>query len=183
MNEERLKTIVIEEAYRTIKINEADRQISVPMAQAVVRSLAVNAVKGNQRAQRVFTELLTSVESANKKLYDEWFATAVEYKIQWERELERRKTYGIDAPEPVPHPDHLVLDMNRGLVLIKGPVTKEDKIRCDKLRERKAECDRTIEAIGSLLKRCRSEPRRNALMNELAQEKRLRERIEMVVPD
>ena len=63
----------------------------VPMAQAIVRSLAVNAVKGNQRAQRLFTELLTATERDNKRLHDEWLQTAIEYKVEWEKELERRK--------------------------------------------------------------------------------------------
>jgi hypothetical protein len=41
-------------------INDANRQVSIPMAQAIVRSLAVNAAKGNQRAQRLFTQLLST---------------------------------------------------------------------------------------------------------------------------
>src|SRR5687768_13386603 len=52
LNDERLKTIILEEAYRTININDQTGQIDIPMAQAVVRSLAVNAAKGSQRAQR-----------------------------------------------------------------------------------------------------------------------------------
>src|SRR4051794_31141733 len=43
LNEERLKLIVMEEAYRTINIADASGQVSIPMVQAVVRSLAVNA--------------------------------------------------------------------------------------------------------------------------------------------
>ena len=66
LNEERMKSILLEEAYRTIKVNEGAGQISVPMAQAVIRSLAVNAAKGNQRAQRLFTELLFTTERENK---------------------------------------------------------------------------------------------------------------------
>lgn len=46
LNEERLKSIILEEAYRAIRINDGDRQIKVPMAQAIVRAVAVNAVKG-----------------------------------------------------------------------------------------------------------------------------------------
>jgi hypothetical protein len=45
-NEVRLKDIVIAEAYRTIKVRDGDKQVTVPIAQAVVRSLAVNAAKG-----------------------------------------------------------------------------------------------------------------------------------------
>ena len=41
LNEERLKTIVLEEAYRTIKVRDGEKSISIPMAKAVVRSLAL----------------------------------------------------------------------------------------------------------------------------------------------
>ena len=71
LNEERLKSIVLEEAYRAIRINDGDKQIKVPMAQAIVRALAVNAVKGQQRAQRLFTELLTTIERENKAVNDD----------------------------------------------------------------------------------------------------------------
>jgi hypothetical protein len=54
-----------------ISINDPNGQIDIPMAQAVVRWLAGNAAKGNQRAQRLFTELLKSVERENKQLHDE----------------------------------------------------------------------------------------------------------------
>ena len=51
--EDRLQTIILEEAYRGVQINEGHRQVTIPMAQAVVRSIAVNAAKGSQRAQRL----------------------------------------------------------------------------------------------------------------------------------
>ena len=86
LNEERLKTIILEEAYRSISVNDPNGQIDIPMAQAVVRSLAVNPAKGNQRAQRLFTELLTSVERDNKKLHDEWLQTAINYKVEWDKD-------------------------------------------------------------------------------------------------
>ena len=44
--EERMKAIVLDEAYRTIAIRDDDRNVTVPMAQAIIRSLAVNAAKG-----------------------------------------------------------------------------------------------------------------------------------------
>ena len=71
LNEERLKGIILEEAYRTIKVRDGDRHVSVPIAQAVVRSLAVNAAKGQHRAQRLFAELLSATETANKRLHDD----------------------------------------------------------------------------------------------------------------
>ncbi len=151
LNEERLKTIILEEAYRSISIHDPNGQIDIPMAQAVVRSLAVNAAKGNQRAQRLFTELLTSVERDNKKLHDEWLQTAINYKVEWDKELARRKTFRIDAPPPLPHPDDIIIDMNTGLVRIKGPMTKEDKVKWDHLRDLKATIKLDIEEMTQLL--------------------------------
>lgn len=151
LNDERLKTIILEEAYRSISINDPNGQIDIPMAQAVVRSLAVNAAKGNQRAQRLFTELLTSVERDNKKLHDEWLQTAINYKVEWDEELARRAKFGISGPAPIPHPDDIEIDMNTGTVRIKGPMTKEDKARWDQLRSLKASIKTDIDELRCML--------------------------------
>ena len=110
-HEERLKEIIIEEAYRTIKVSEGTRQITVPLAKAVMRALAVNAARGQLRSQQVFTKLLAETERARKALTDRMLETAIEYKYDWERELERRKKFGITGPEPLPHPDDVHIDL------------------------------------------------------------------------
>ena len=127
LNEERLKTIILAEAYRTIKVNDGARQVSVPMAQAVVRSLAVNAVKGQHRAQRLFSELLSATERDNKALNDEWLKTALEYKQGWEAAIQRCQRLGLPAPDPVPHPDHIDLDMQTGQIVVDGPMTCDQR--------------------------------------------------------
>lgn len=68
LNEERMKRMILEEAYRTITVRDGERNITVPIVQAVLRSLAVNAVRGQHRSQRLFAELLSAVEEANRKL-------------------------------------------------------------------------------------------------------------------
>jgi len=138
LNEERLKGIILDEAYRDITVRDGDRNVTIPMAQAVVRSLAVNAAKGLHRSQRLFAEMLSATERQNKELADEWFSTALDYKIEWERELDRRKRLGItDLPEPVPHPDQVKIDMNTAEARIKGPATKEEKAQLELWLERK----------------------------------------------
>ncbi len=116
LNEERLKSIIITEAYRTIKINDGQRKVSVPMAQAVIRSLAVNAVKGQHRSQRLFSELLSATERDNKALHDEWRDKAFDYKKDWQDEIERCRRLGLPEPDLVPHPDHIDFDMRTGQV-------------------------------------------------------------------
>ena len=71
LNDERLKTIIIDEAYPTIKVSEGKRQITIPMAQAIIRALAVNAARGQHRSQHLFAELLSETERANKQQSDE----------------------------------------------------------------------------------------------------------------
>ena len=128
LNEERMKNIILEEAYRTITVRDGARNVSVPIARAVLRSLAVNAVKGQHRSQRLFAELLSAVETSNKALHDAWFNTALDYKIAWDEELQRRDRVGIThLPPPLPHPDHIQFDMSRGTVVIRGPKTREEK--------------------------------------------------------
>ncbi|MCB1328394.1 MAG: hypothetical protein KDK28_02565 [Maritimibacter sp.] len=131
---ERMKDIIIDEAYRGISVRDGDRTVTVPMAQAVIRSMSLKAAKGDHRSQRLFAELLSSTESANRLLQEEWFKTALEYKIDWTDELERRKRFGItDLPPPLPHPDHIKLDPRNGTVRITGPMTEEEKVDWDRI--------------------------------------------------
>lgn len=127
LNEERLKSIVLDEAYRNNAVRDGHRNVSMPMAQAIVRSLAVNAAKGQHRAQRLFAEMLSATERQNKDLADEFVKSLVNYKIDWNHELDRRVRQGIThLPDPIPHPDHVKIDMNTGKAWVEGPITNDD---------------------------------------------------------
>lgn len=152
LNEERMKAIILEEAYRTITVRDGTKDVTVPIARAVLRSLAVNAVKGQHRSQRLFSELLASVETANRSTYDEWLKTAIDYKIEWDRELARRKRLGItDAPEPLPHPDHVVIDIRAGTARIVGPATREELAEWEKWIERRKIFQEELEEYQQML--------------------------------
>ena len=86
--EEWLKAIVLEEAYRDITVGEGDRTVTMPMAQAIIRTLAVEAAKGKPRPQRLFTEMLSTIEQEKTEEHDEFFKIAMDYKFDWEEELE-----------------------------------------------------------------------------------------------
>jgi hypothetical protein len=180
LNEERMKSILLDEAYRTIKVNEGTGQISVPMAQAVIRSLAVNAVKGNQRAQRLFTELLFTTERENKRLHEEWLNTAISYKVEWERELARRERLGIIAPDPLPHPDHVVIDMRSGQVAIKGPMSKEEKVQWDIWHDHQALMRTELEEYKAAAARTKSSARLQELNAEIAKTEHVLEIMDLV---
>ena len=59
---DQLTQIVLEEAARQIPVRDGDRTVALSMKQAIIRRLAVDAVKGDPRAQRLFTEMLALSE-------------------------------------------------------------------------------------------------------------------------
>jgi hypothetical protein len=123
----------------------------------------------------LFATLLSETERANKALSDEWLQTAIEYKRDWDMELERRARLGIAGlPEPVPHPDDIVIDMKTGRVRINGPMTREDKAEWDRMWDHVEECDRSIRELTADLKRCRKKQIRKFMEDDIAHEKRIR---------
>jgi Family of unknown function (DUF5681) len=171
----RLKKLIIAEAYRTIKATEGNRQITIPMVQAILRSLATKAARSDHRAQQKFTELLSETERANKAQKDELLNTAMKYKFRWEEELERRKKLGITGPEPLPHPDDIIFDMKTDQVIIKGPRTKEEKVLWDEARELLKARDREIEKLTALLKDSKTKTDRRFLRDDILHQRRLRD--------
>ncbi|MCQ0970137.1 DUF5681 domain-containing protein [Paracoccus sp. TK19116] len=168
LHEERLKGIILDEAYRGIEIREGDRSLTVPMAKAVMRAIAHNAVKGKHFSQRLFAQLVGEVETANFMLNKEWFASAVNYKDEWEHELARRTRHGItDLPDPIPHPDHVLLDMTTGTARIAGPATREEKARYERWAETWVEYQTDIPMMEDWLKHRRGDAR-NELSKTIA---------------
>ena len=168
LNEERMKSIILMEAYRDIKVRDGERNVTVPIAQAVLRSLAVNAVKGQHRSQRLFAELLASVENSNKALHDEWMQTAISYKVDWERELDRRKRLNIiGQPEPLPHPDHVLIDLHAGTARVIGPSTKDEKATWDLWISRMADFEEELAELEGRLEAETDEKQRASLEAEI----------------
>ena len=126
-NEERLKSVILEECYRQIGVRDGEKLIEMPVIQAVLRNLALNAAKGNQRSQRMLTEQLQWVERENKAEHDELLKTMIEYKVDGEKELARRKELGVEGPKLYPHPDHIHVNLATGEVEIRGPMCKEEE--------------------------------------------------------
>ena len=144
------------------------------MAQAMVRSLSVNAAKGNARAQRLFAEMLSSTERANKALADEWLNTAMTYKIEWERELDRRDRLGItDLPDPLPHPDHVVIDMNKGTAYLVGPTTREEQAELRHWQERREDFLEELSWIEERLETEADPQMRKILENDAAETRKV----------
>ena len=177
LHEERLKDIVLAEAYRDIKVHDGDRQVTVPMAEAIIRSMALKAAKGDHRSQKLFSDLLNRTEASRKSLHDAWLENAFDYKVQWERELERRERLGITAPEPLPHPDDIEINLNTGTVSFRGPASKEQHAAWVWLAERRDASEKEIADLQQELKTSPDARTRRFLEGLLRHETGFRDRI------
>ncbi len=124
---ERLKALVMEEVYRPIQIRDGGAMVEMPVIQAAVRSLALNAAKGKQRAQRMLFDLTTGVEAERRRERENLFEAVVDYKNYGASEFALARRRGVSEPAPLPHPDHLVVDPLTGSVVSRGPWTEEEK--------------------------------------------------------
>ncbi len=177
LHEERLKDIVLAEAYRDIKVHDGDRQVTVPMAEAIIRSMALKAAKGDHRSQKLFSDLLNRTEASRKSLHDAWLENAFDYKVQWERELERRERLGITAPEPLPHPDDIEINLNTGTVSFRGPASKEQHAAWVWLAERRDAAEEEIRTFQQELSEVTDKKTRRFIEDQIAHETTFRDRI------
>ena len=133
--EDPIKSLAIEEAYRIITIREGDRVEKIPVIQAILRKVAVAAANGNIRAQQIILSLVTGAEADRRVATMELLKNAVDYKEHWHHVLEERAREGTTGPEPVPHPDDVIIDFDTGEIRIDGPVLEEQHLAQERLRE------------------------------------------------
>lgn len=120
-------SLILKEAYRPVTIREGDKTIELPAIQASMRALAIAAMKGSRLSQKQLSDIVRSVEEKRHTEQLQLLETMIEYKQKWTAELERRQRLAIVAPDPVPHPDDIFIDLRQGKVEIEGPTDERQK--------------------------------------------------------
>jgi hypothetical protein len=136
--------MLLAEAYRPVVLREGDTLIELPAIQAVFRAMGVAAVKGNRFAQKTLAQLVQNIEKEQFQAQYELMESFTEYKVKWNQEIERCKKLGLPDPQPLPHPDDVLIDYRRGSFRIAGPMTKEEKAKWDKLIARRNEAQEEV---------------------------------------
>jgi hypothetical protein len=146
--EDRIKSLAIEEAYRLITIREGDRTERVPVIQAILRKVAVAAANGNTRAQQNYLNLLIGAEADRRVASTQLLKTAIDYKKHWHHVLAERARSGTAGPEPVPHPDEVIIDYETGDIRIDGPVMPEQREAQNRLRASRPDIELSLKEIN-----------------------------------
>lgn len=139
-----LNDVILDAAHRPIEIRENGKVETVPLVEAIARSLGVQTVKGTPRAKGAYLEL---VQRAEQRQLDDKIATIATfraYKQMCQEKFAACDRAGQPRPEPLPHPDDIVIDHRAGTVKFNGPIDEHDKGKWDAALARKAalEADR-----------------------------------------
>ena len=176
--------LILEEAYRPVTIREGGRTIELPAIQAAVRALAIAAMKGNRLSQRALAELVRTVEERKSSEHLIIMENAFEYKQKWTAELDRRRKLGItDLPDPVPHPDDLLIDMRTGHVRTEGPLDEREKKDWDRRIARRAEAQEEVNVYAEMRRKARSPKQKQMWLDDLHHEQRIFDLINDAMPE
>lgn len=123
---------IFSESRRLITVRENGELLTMSTIDAVLRAMAAAALNGNPRAQFNYANL---VRASEKTMVDGWEATidaVMQYKRDRWEEIKRCKQLGKPDPDPVPHPDEIVLDHDRRTIIYNGPSDAAHKAAWDR---------------------------------------------------
>ena len=158
--------LLIKEARREVWAWEGDRAESIPMIQAAIRQTALKAMQGDLAATRLLLSAVREIEQEERKQHSEDIQAMRDYKEKWSREIERAEERGETPPDPVPHPDDIIIDFKTGDVHVNGPFTEEQRDVFEEILER---IDDAQESITMLAQEIAQEdnPERREVLRDL----------------
>lgn len=175
--------LILQEAYRPVTIREGENTIELPAIQAAMRALAISAMKGSRLSQRALAELVRTVEERKSSERMTNMENAFDYKLKWTAELERRRKFGSDEPDPIPHPDDIIIDMRSGAVKTEGPLDELEKRKWDERLDRRAEAQSEVTAYAEMYRKARSPKRKSLWQMDWHFEQRIFDIINDSLPD
>lgn len=124
----RLDSLLEQEAFRTLQLHENGKPVELMAAQAVMRSILVEGVKGNRLAKKFALEVLRREErdalNESRQTY-EYFARV---KAEGAATIAQCKAKRIAPPRLYPHPDDILLDDAKLEVYVLGPLSANEAI-------------------------------------------------------
>ena len=179
---DRANQCLMSEAYRPVLVKQGERTGELPVIQAVFRAMGVAAMKGDRPAQRMLAELVQSVEAQDRKARDDRFKVAIDYKCNWEEEIQRARELGHPEPQPIPHPDDVFINPRTGELQCCGPMTKEEKAEWDQVLEHLDQLQSEISRCAASFGRSRNEEKKAEALDRWVFEQRLFDKLNDNLP-
>ena len=171
--------LVLEEAQREMKINEGERVVAVSVAKAVIRRIALEALKGKYRQQKLWTDLHTRAHEKRERGWNELMETWIAYKCKMEEKIAHNARLGLPPPEDmVVHPDQIIVDPYTNHFELVGPLTRQAKAELEaEVEENRCVLRepvlKHIAEFEAALSEVTDEEDREALLDAIAERKRM----------
>jgi hypothetical protein len=117
--------LALQEAERSIKVREGDEIHEMPVIQAAHRARVKSALSGNSVAQRDLINQYGAADQERRKEIAEECEFWTRYVDAMRKAELRAKERGEPFATPIPHPDDITIDPERGAVL-HGPRNEEE---------------------------------------------------------
>ncbi len=149
--------IIVAEAERKLTIHDPKHgPIQITTFQASVRSLGLNAAKGNVGAQRAYLHAVNHAEAILHREKIELLQSAFNYKTGCADADRYCFENGLPAPKHIPHPDDVVIDKLTGCVTIQGPLDELEAELWESWKKFRAICAEEVSYFADLHSRARS---------------------------
>jgi hypothetical protein len=143
--DKKLTDVLRDELFKQIEVQRGEKTELLSAVRAVTQTLIDSALDGNFRAGQWVISASRAVEAADAAEQEADFVFAKDYKELWGGMFNRPEP---GDPEPVPNPDHILLDERHRRALFIGPRNREEKGHYDTLIAEKAELSGGEEPAG-----------------------------------
>jgi len=116
--------LLLQEADRSITLTDASGSTEITGIQAVIRKEYVTAMKGNPLAQKHVIERYDLAERDRRRSIAGENEIWRLYRDRTRKEIADAKAKGETPPDPLPHPEDIVLDPDKGVQFL-GPMLPE----------------------------------------------------------
>lgn len=123
-----------EEGLRMIAVRNGEQRENVSTTTAVMRALAVAAVRQGPMAMREFVKIQLDEEERYLREKQSVFESWKSYKDENSAAIERARRAGRELPQLLPHPEDIELDFHSLSVRLLGPVDEESAKACERLQ-------------------------------------------------
>jgi hypothetical protein len=127
--------VFLRETDRVIPLREGGETIELSVFEAALRKLGVKAISGDHRALTFLIETRRLAEAAHLEDMASQVMIVERYKAEWKPQFDLAKQRGLPEPKQVPHPDHVQIDPETGLLRLYGPDTPEMKEYWDTVKQ------------------------------------------------